>query len=682
MARMIPSQPVGKVSPEVATVFRRLKQIPGEDCVCWLSLPMSDDVRPEFLVIYQQRNAFVLSVSSLSAEAAESVVQGGLFAREEELTPASFGLREMSVLDQFSRDVARELGLSDEPVDSLDRAILFPNVPQATLDRIRQIRPSDGFQFWGKERLSSAALQESLSREAEREDPSAPLIQILRQRFSPEIRIPSAMVGRLKTKRDLAAGLTKDLLDLDQEMVVKLDLALSPDAEEAVSAIRTRLVTGVAGSGKSLVLLYRAMVLARFHPKSRLLILTHNRPLNGDLRDRFMRICDGASTEWGTFYQWCHRHMGPHWRDLVNGSERRDKVLRIMRVDTFRKAALSGDFLLEEIDWIKDQGITNLRDYLDTPRAGRGQALQEGQRREVFRVFKEYQEWLLQRGQDDWSNIPLRFLRLLDEGQLKLPPYDFVFIDEAQFFAPVWFEIVKRAVRPDGGQLFMAADPTQGFLKRRVSWAGSGLDVRGRSMKLQHSYRNSRQILAFATRFYRSRLPEDDEEINLPGAGDWDHLPAGPEPRFIRLDAAQDVITRTANEVLKGIEGGFPAGRVLVLAADGSMTEPLIQAINRNANHAINVQETFDSDKVKICSLNAGTGLEAPVVFLVGLDTLFEREEDFGLSPGEREERMRDNTRRIYMGMTRASQLLVIVLRNEKTRLALEGCSSSTSCRS
>ncbi len=679
MARMIPSQPVGKVSPEVATVFRRLKQIPGDDCVCWLSLPMTDDVRPEFLVIYQQRNAFVLSVSSISADAAEGVVQGGLFASDEELTPASFGLHEMSILDQFSREVARELGLSDQPVNSLERAILFPNVPQTTLDRIRQIRPSDGFHFWGKEKLSPAALHDLFSRQAAGEDPASPLIQILRQRFSPEIRIPSAMVGRLKPRREIEAGLTRDLLDLDQEMVVKLDLALSPDAEEAVSAIRTRLVTGVAGSGKSLVLLYRAMILARLHPNSRLLILTHNRPLNGDLRDRFLRLCRDASTEWGTFYQWCHRRMKQHWRDLVKPGERRDAIDRITASGTTAKRGFSTDFLLEEIDWIKDHGITSLRDYLSAPRTGRGHALQEGQRRDIFTIYKEYQEWLIERGADDWSNIPLRFLRLLDAGQLKLPLYDFIFIDEAQFFAPVWFEIVKRAVRPDGGQLFMAADPTQGFLKRRVSWSGSGLDVRGRSMKLQQSYRNSRQILTFAARFYRSRLPEDDEEINLPEPGDWQNLPAGPEPRFIQLDAAQDLITRTANEVLEAIETGFPAGRVLVLAADGSMTEPLIQAINRHGDHAINVQQAFHPNKVKVCSLNAGTGLEAPVVFLVGLDTLFEREEDFALSSGEREERIRDNTRRIYMAMTRASQLLVILVRTEKARLALQAAPSE--CR-
>ncbi len=54
-------------------------------------------------------------------------------------------------------------------------------------------------------------------------------------------------------------------------------------------------------------------------------------------------------------------------------------------------------------------------------------------------------------------------------------------MDEAQFFAPIWFEIIKRILTPDTGHLFLVADASQGFLKRGQSWLSSGLDVRGRS---------------------------------------------------------------------------------------------------------------------------------------------------------------------------------------------------------
>ena len=76
-------------------------------------------------------------------------------------------------------------------------------------------------------------------------------------------------------------------------------------------------------------------------------------------------------------------------------------------------------------------------------------------------------------------------------------PYDFVLVDEAQFFAPIWFEIIKLILKPNG-HLFMVADPTQGFLKRGQSWLASGLNVRGRTSRLEKCYRTTREILDFA----------------------------------------------------------------------------------------------------------------------------------------------------------------------------------------
>jgi superfamily I DNA/RNA helicase len=51
--------------------------------------------------------------------------------------------------------------------------------------------------------------------------------------------------------------------------------------------------------------------------------------------------------------------------------------------------------------------------------------------------------------------------------------------------------------------------------------------------------------------------------------------------------------------------------------------------------------------------------LESPIVFLVGLRELFEEEQSIRLSDDEGQEIMRDNTRKVYMAVTRAGQRLV-----------------------
>lgn len=74
---------------------------------------------------------------------------------------------------------------------------------------------------------------------------------------------------------------------------------------------------------------------------------------------------------------------------------------------------------------------------------------------------------------------------LVENYESQFPQYDIVLIDEAQFFAPIWFEIIKHILVPQRSHLFMVADPTQGFLKRKQSWLASGLEVRGRSHRLE-----------------------------------------------------------------------------------------------------------------------------------------------------------------------------------------------------
>jgi superfamily I DNA/RNA helicase len=63
---------------------------------------------------------------------------------------------------------------------------------------------------------------------------------------------------------------------------------------------------------------------------------------------------------------------------------------------------------------------------------------------------------------------------------------------------------------------------------------------------------------------------------------------------------------------------------------------------------------------IRVCGLDAATGLEAPIVFLVGAAELLEAEGDLQISADQRVELRRDNTRRLYMAFTRAGQRLII----------------------
>jgi superfamily I DNA/RNA helicase len=246
------------------------------------------------------------------------------------------------------------------------------------------------------------------------------------------------------------------------------------------------------------------------------------------------------------------------------------------------------------------------------------------------------------------------------EGQVTLPLYDVVLIDEAQFFAPIWFDIVRRIVQPKSGHLFIVADPTQGFLGRGTSWKSVGIDARGKTNNLRRSYRTTHEILNFATLFYRKRVPKNDsdEEILEP---DLMNMPRGVLPVLLPVRSSQDEIGMTTAEIVALHKSGYPLKNVLVLHAEYGV-DALIESLNRHLGEgkAADPKNIISEDCVRVTTLNAGTGLESPIVFLVGLNRLFEREQSLRLSDEEADRLVLENTRKVYMAATRAGQRLVI----------------------
>jgi hypothetical protein len=160
------------------------------------------------------------------------------------------GREENALLEKF----VRELNLpSDQKIETL---VIFPNIPQRRVLASRLERKPGEAHWIGKE-----PLQSDTSPVLDKYLPSAPLDSIwlekLRQRFTPEVVVPAEMTVRPTIERRMAAGLTDYLLDYDQEAAVKTDLELPADDQPLPGDLRLNIINGVAGSGKTLILLYR-----------------------------------------------------------------------------------------------------------------------------------------------------------------------------------------------------------------------------------------------------------------------------------------------------------------------------------------------------------------------------------------------------------------------------------------
>ncbi len=657
MAQILPDTPLGYCTPEAAKIYRLLKRLPDDQYAVWQRLSIWTEPGPDFWVLRSDRRSVFIKVSVATSADARSMLQNDLF--EPTTDRSAVGHAEAEALVQFMQSIASqaESTTSSSPVPGL---IIFPNLEDTDLKALPRNATPVEITWAGKDRLAPIEFEDWLT-ERLGSSLSSELINVLRKAFTPEVVIPPSFTVRKPIERNTNAQLTEYLLDFRQERILKADLDLSDEARSAASEFGLRLINGVAGSGKSLIVVYRAHLLHQLFPDKPILVLTHNRPLIRDLEARYQHLSqNGRTVEWRTFLAWCRNHWPRNlpWRDPI-GLKRRQQLITQVWYAHLADSAVSERMLHDEIDWFKDRLLFTRDEYLAADRSGRGFALNEAMRQRMFDAIDAYEHELQRLNLVDWNEVPRRLWQFIQDGRIQLPVYDAVLVDEAQFFAPIWFEIIKRIVKPGFGHLFLAADPTQGFLKRGQSWRASGLEVRGRTHKLEKSYRTTREILNFATLLYRTRLPEVEEEILAPSLLD---MPSGAMPVIVPLTSDQDEVTRVVNEVRALRGSGIALGDILIIHADWQGVDRLLERLRREFGRAsvIDPKDTSKGDQIRVVTLNAATGLESPIVFLCGVHQLYEEEQSVRLSDDERAELMRDNTRRLYMAITRAGQHLVL----------------------
>jgi len=655
MARTFPRQPMGNTRPEVARVFRVLKRLPDDWKVWHHMTPWQVDA-PDFLILGGDGRALFLQVSPATPEQARQAPQLqmlGLEVRKE---------RPGEVEERHLMAFLGQISASGIPSEAIPSAVLFPNLSPRDL-RIAQRHVADEPRFrWLDRGWIDGKRPGAWRRLLGREGLDDQAVRVLREQFTPEVIVPPSFVARAPRDRNIAAGLGTYLLDYDQEEVLKTDLDLDAQGERLSRDFGIQVVNGVAGSGKTLILLYRLRLLHALFPSKEFLVLTHNRPLIREMCARFRVLSpeDSGRVRWYTFLGWCRKTWPKHEPYETIGAGRRDALLREVQAQYLADSSVTEGMFKSELDWVKDWGVTRREDYLNADRRGRGFRLTQNQREQLFGAIVAYQNRLKKHRVMDWGDVPLRLQRWIEEGEVRPPQYDVVLVDEAQFFAPIWFDIVRRLVRPESGYLFVAADPTQGFLRRGESWKSiAGLEVRGRTHRLYRSYRTTRSILACALTFYRQRLPDDDEELVLP---QLEGMEEGEPPRLLRFDSPQDERARIVNEIAQVVERGVPLRHVLVLSASWQGVEALREALKQRlgAGAAPDPKHTLPGDFIRVTTINAGTGLESPIVFVSGIRELFEQEGSLLLDEDERQERIRDNTRKLYMAFTRAGQRLVL----------------------
>jgi hypothetical protein len=419
------------------------------------------------------------------------------------------------------------------------------------------------------------------------------------------------------------------------------DEELQPIDQSIVFNAGICLVRGVAGSGKTLVLTRRAQYLAAQYPEWQICVLTYNHALARSLRAPLKGVSNIKRVT--TFHRACAALLKGYVRWRQPSDPEGWIAHHVEHWPVVQE--LGAEFVSDEIRWIKEMGIRSRAAYLEWERKGRGLGLRAARRKQIYEVLEAYQDWLMQERAYDWADVPHLVLRGMDEGRVESGIYDMILIDEAQDFAPVWIEVVKRLLKPESGLLFLADDPSQSIY-RYYSWREKGIPVVGRTRWLRIPYRNTREIYqaAYEVIRYDEVLRRRLEEQSGMALGEPDltsqYLRSGPRPELRTFSSVEAEFNFIRMEIERLLHEGFDSEEMAVL--------------HRRKRGVRRLKRQLRGLGVKVATLHALKGLEFEVVFLSQM------QETFADGTGISEAQISEERRLVYMAMTRARQRLYL----------------------
>jgi len=477
----------------------------------------------------------------------------------------------------------------------------------------------------------------------------------------------------------LSAGSTeseKDSSDApDQAQPV---INFTPDQQTIIDLDPTQhlLIRGQAGSGKTTVLAARAGKIISAMNKGSLLFLTYNTALCAYVAKAFDQAGMEGDIEVKTFHDWAKsasKELGVEFQGWVTS---RDRLVRLREIIAEAPSSIGKHRLYDladnsklanwwgdEIAWLFGQHITRLNEYLDTLRTGRGTGIRlvKEDRHYVWFVYEAYCEWLEETRQEDYDNPAGLILRTLTEtGQDLLPEslrYDHLMIDEVQDFDRSW---LLAAVKIPRISLSMAGDLAQKIYKRSFTWLSAGIEVRGRSHRLDASHRTTCQIMDVAEFLLHGNSVTFDENYTAPVApikqGEKVRRIVGTNPKSA-YDAGYDWI---ANQYKR-----LRTTSVAVVLPFSKQLYPASKALEKRGLKAKNVKGAGlgkFSGGVVVTTFHQLKGLEFDHVVIMGLhDAQYPGRLLDNVDEEDRLEEINLMKRVLYVAMTRARKSVTLV---------------------
>lgn len=445
-------------------------------------------------------------------------------------------------------------------------------------------------------------------------------------------------------------------------------------------------LAGVSGSGKTAVVIHRAMRLARADPMAKVLVLTLNNAL-AKLIQELIQSSLASSQQLDNLtvtsvFELCSQqlkrlepekknyygtrtavpnnyveaeHIDDIWHEYFTcGTNNKDAdvmfdVIRTLLV----RNIYPQEYLRQEFNYIRSAFSRTERSlYLEMERVGR-----------AIPLDRRYRE-MVQAGLDGWERKmgvvgAIDDLGVTDALYRHLSSlgadYDHVLVDEVQDLGTLELRIIRALTKPGRNDLFLAGDAVQAVHTKYCDVKAAGIDLPpARWIRLRQNYRNSRQILTAAYSVLQSNLERvppalNDMEVLTPEFANF----SSAKPLLLEVDCIENELTFALGYCEQSETMARDDSRACIAIC--GMTQKSVEELGRDLKlNVLSDSTDLSGARLFVSDLEQTKGFEFDLMIVINCSENAIPQKDLPERESFRE------LCKLYVAMTRAKRELVI----------------------
>lgn len=304
---------------------------------------------------------------------------------------------------------------------------------------------------------------------------------------------------------------------------------------------------GVSGSGKTCVIVRRAVRLANKYPGEKILILTLNRSLALLIKDlikiyvapfderealeeninvySYWELCREYLLKFDTnplahrmyndFVEKHNENIDEAWEKFYRCMDNNNDadVLFPMHQTLLLRGVYPQDYIRQEFDWIRSAFIKDERHkYLDVDREGRTIPIAKENRQLILDGLKSWEEHMAFIGMIDYLGLSQKVMDYIDQITSE---FRCILVDEVQDFGTIELKAVRKLAAEAENDLFLCGDIAQVVHTKHHKITHAGVNILPKNfLKINKNYRNSREILAAAYEVFKNNTSADSYKMD------------------------------------------------------------------------------------------------------------------------------------------------------------------------